>query len=63
MSTTAGGWRAIDGRTLMTMMADFITPACQSDTYSFSESGDYMSPPDGDYEFYCEWIKKLPLVA
>jgi len=53
----------LDRRTLMTMMADFITPKCQSDTYSFSESGDYMSPPDGDYEFYCEWIKKLPLVA
>ena len=53
----------LDRRTLMIMMADFITGEAQKDTYSFSESGDYMSPPDGDYDHYCEWIKKLPLVA
>merc|ERR1711871_80968 len=53
----------LDRRTLMIMMEDFITPKCQSDDYAFSESGDYMSPPDGDYDHYVEWIKNLPIVA
>jgi dynein heavy chain len=53
----------LDRRTLMIMMEDFITGKCQSDTYAYSESGDYMSPPDGDYDHYVEWIKNLPLVA
>ena len=53
----------LDRRTLMIMMEDFITPKCQSDDYAYSESGEYMSPPDGDYDHYVAWIKNLPLTA
>jgi dynein heavy chain len=53
----------LDRRTLMTGLEDFITPEVLRDDYSFSPSGDYLSPPDGDYDSYIEYIRNLPINA
>ena len=53
----------LDRRTLLTALADYITPDTLRDDYAFSASGKYTSPPDGDYESYKEWINNLPINA
>ncbi len=47
-----------DRRCLMTILADFYTPAIIEDPkYKFSPSGTYFAPPKGTYEEYIEFIK------
>ena len=53
----------LDRRTLMTALADYITPDALRDDYGFSPSGLYTSPPDGDFDSYADWITNLPINA
>ena len=53
----------LDRRTLLIMLDDYIRGDTLRDDYAFTSSGLYTSPPDGDYDHYCEWIKNLPMVA
>eukprot|EP00668_Euglena_longa_P046499 GGOE01062184.1.p1 GENE.GGOE01062184.1~~GGOE01062184.1.p1 ORF type:complete len:1100 (-),score=391.90 GGOE01062184.1:241-3348(-) len=50
-----------DRRCLMAILADYYCEAILGDTYRFSTSGEYISPDDGPYEIYVEYIKTLPL--
>ncbi|KAJ7549209.1 hypothetical protein O6H91_07G045600 [Diphasiastrum complanatum] len=49
-----------DRRTLNTILASLYCEAIHDDDFSFSESGQFGAPPDGSYESYLEFIKKLP---
>jgi dynein heavy chain len=51
-----------DRRTLASLLERFYCPAIVDDEeYKFDESGNYFSPPEGDYESYLTYIKNLPL--
>ncbi|XP_029642789.1 dynein heavy chain 12, axonemal-like isoform X2 [Octopus sinensis] len=51
-----------DRRCLLTILADFYTPAIIKETkYRFSSSGIYYAPQKGTYDDYVEFIKELPL--
>ncbi|XP_073385492.1 uncharacterized protein [Physcomitrium patens] len=49
-----------DRRTLVTILASFYAPDILNHDFSFSESGLFTAPPDGDYNDFLEFIKKLP---
>ena len=54
---------AHDRVTLMSILDVFFTMDILKDGYSFSPSGTYYAPQDGEYESYIEYIKGLPLSA
>ena len=46
----------------MSILSNFYTTDIISDPkYKFSSSGNYYSPPKGDYESYVEFIRELPM--
>jgi hypothetical protein len=47
----------------MNALRDYINADTLSDSYAFTASGLYTSPPDGDYESYVDWIRNLPINA
>ncbi|EFJ27757.1 hypothetical protein SELMODRAFT_94851 [Selaginella moellendorffii] len=49
-----------DRRTLITILEGIYCDAVHDDNYSFSESGLFRAPPDGTYENFLEFIKRLP---
>eukprot|EP01018_Ginkgo_biloba_P008067 Gb_38032 [translate_table: standard] len=49
-----------DRRTLNTFLAGIYNENISDPDYSFSESGQYTAPPDGSFESFLEFIKKLP---
>ena len=54
---------AKDRRTLMSILDVFYNFDVFNDEYTFSSSGNYYAPPDGEYPSYIEFIKKLPLTS
>lgn len=54
---------AHDRRTLMSILNVFYTDAIVDDSYSFSPSGLYKAPHDGEYDSYLAAIKALPIAA
>lgn len=51
-----------DRRTLLTILNRFYHPTVITEPdHKFSPSGNYCSAPDGDYESYLEYAKKLPI--
>jgi len=51
-----------DRRTLMTILNKcYSEEIISADKFSFSESGTYYAPPNGEYESYIEYAKSLPL--
>merc|ERR1711865_63458 len=60
------GGRVTDPFDRICMVAILGTYYCQeiqSDSYSLSESGEYVAPKDGDYDSYLEAIKAMPINA
>ena len=52
-----------DRRLLISVMDRFYTPeVVNDDSFTFSPSGDYYAPVDGQYESYLEYIRSLPLI-
>eukprot|EP00466_Bigelowiella_natans_P015986 jgi/Bigna1/46472/estExt_Genewise1.C_40322 len=51
-----------DRRTIACILEDFIAPNTLTEGHSFSSSGLYKSPPDGDLEHYMTTISELPLL-
>ncbi|MCO5564171.1 hypothetical protein L7F22_017828 [Adiantum nelumboides] len=49
-----------DRRTLKTILENLYCEKIHEENYSLSESGLYVTPPDGNYEDFLEFIKKLP---
>ncbi|KAH7442335.1 hypothetical protein KP509_03G083100 [Ceratopteris richardii] len=49
-----------DRRTLKTVLEGVYCKKLHDDDFPLSESGIYVSPPDGNYEDFLEFIKKLP---
>ncbi|KAH8086150.1 1-aminocyclopropane-1-carboxylate synthase [Aureococcus anophagefferens] len=49
-----------DRRCLANMLTDFYSEDIQNPSYTFSPSGRYYAPPDGDLASYTEYIKGLP---
>ena len=47
----------------MSILDVFFTMDILKDGYSFSPSGTYYAPQDGEYESYIEYIKGFPLSA
>ncbi|MEW5317509.1 MAG: hypothetical protein WDW38_008798 [Sanguina aurantia] len=54
---------AHDRRTLMSILNVFYTDAITDDSYSFSPSGLYKAPHEGEYDSYLAAIKALPIAA
>ena len=54
---------AKDRRTLAAILDVFFNFDVFNEDYTYSKSGVYAPPPDGDYDFYIEYIKKLPMIA
>ncbi|XP_024516360.1 LOW QUALITY PROTEIN: dynein heavy chain 6, axonemal, partial [Selaginella moellendorffii] len=50
----------LDRRCLLSTLRRYYDPAVLSDEYAFTPSRTYMSPPEGMYTFYVEYIKRLP---
>lgn len=50
-----------DRRTLTTVLAHVYCEELLTSDYALSESGLYRAPPDGVYEDYLEFIKRLPV--
>ena len=48
-------------RCLLAILGDYYCEAILTDGYKFSDSGDYFSPPEGEYDTYVEYIQSLPL--
>ena len=53
----------LDRRTLMIGLDDFVCEDVLSDSYAFSPSGLYLSPPDNEYDGYVDFLKALPINA
>nr|AML30857.1 axonemal inner arm dynein heavy chain 1 [Marsilea vestita] len=49
-----------DRRTLKTILGGLYCEKIHEDSYPLSESGIYVAPPDGTYDDFIEFIKKLP---
>ena len=50
-----------DSRLIITILRTFINHQILDDSFRFSKSGLYYSPPTGEKEDYIEYIKSLPL--
>ena len=50
-----------DSRLIITILRTFINDQILDDSFRFSKSGLYYSPPTGEKEDYIEYIKSLPL--
>jgi dynein heavy chain len=50
-----------DRRCISTIITDFYCKDILKDSYRYSESGTYYSPPYGDKQSYIEYIKQLPI--
>eukprot|EP01017_Pseudomicrothorax_dubius_P009127 TRINITY_DN13053_c0_g1_i2.p1 TRINITY_DN13053_c0_g1~~TRINITY_DN13053_c0_g1_i2.p1 ORF type:complete len:479 (+),score=138.16 TRINITY_DN13053_c0_g1_i2:141-1577(+) len=50
-----------DVRLITTILKVYICPEALTDTYKFSASGTYYSPPSGEQADYINYIKELPL--
>lgn len=50
-----------DRRTLVALLAQFITPQIHTPGYALSASGLYVVPPEGPYQSYVDYIKQFPL--
>jgi len=52
-----------DRRCLMTILKGFYCPTALEENYSYSPSGTYYCPPEGEYEDYLEFVKGFPSIA
>ncbi|BBN19721.1 hypothetical protein Mp_8g13060 [Marchantia polymorpha subsp. ruderalis] len=50
----------LDRRCLMSTLKLYYDPAVLSDTYTFTSTGLYKSPPEGEHGSYVEYIKSFP---
>ncbi|XP_064633532.1 dynein axonemal heavy chain 3-like isoform X2 [Lineus longissimus] len=51
-----------DRRLILSILAIFYcSDTIENDKYTFSTSGDYFAPADGQYDSYLEYIRSLPL--
>merc|ERR1712100_62626 len=50
-----------DRRCLMTILDDFYNPDIFETLYSYSSSGKYMAPPEGDHQSYFDYVKEFPV--
>ena len=50
-----------DRRCLMTILANYYTPAIIADDYKFSESGTYYVPTEGPMQSYINYTQALPM--
>lgn len=47
----------------MSILSIFYTTDVFDDSFTYSPSGTYYAPPEGEYEDYLEFIRGLPIVA
>ena len=52
-----------DNRTLDAILKDFFCPEMLMDNHKITPSGDYIMPPDGNYQSYLTFIATLPLTT
>ena len=52
-----------DRRALMAVLKNFYRPEVLKEGHQLSPSGDWVMPPDMNYEGYVEFIEGLPLVV
>jgi dynein heavy chain len=50
-----------DRRCILNVLVDFFTPKLMDDAYTFSKSGLFYAPTDGDHASYVEYIRTLPI--
>lgn len=50
-----------DRRLIKIILKSFYCPEAIDDKYTYSESGTYYCPEDGNFESYKEFIRQLPL--
>jgi dynein heavy chain len=51
-----------DRRTLVCILEKFYCPEILNVNYTFSTSGTYYCPPDGDHNSYVEYVSSLPII-
>lgn len=51
----------MDRRSIKIILSDYYTVEILKDSYRFCNNSKYYAPPEGDLNFYLEYIKALPL--